>query len=128
MREHLSIHILIRLKQDICALHWSDVYFATSELLKYQQGLNTKTKSVITDENVQQKFKMELRAQMDESRCPKTFKLMLDVSDYYFDTVCRFFKHPGNMRWCTVYELISNLLWHFDEVVHFVCTAIEMAL
>ena len=58
--------------------HWSDVYLATSELVKYQQGLNTKTKSVITDENVQQKFKTELRALTDESRCPKTFKLMLE--------------------------------------------------
>ena len=58
--------------------HWSDVYLATSELVKYQQGLNTKTKSVITDENVQQKFKTELRALTDESRCPKNFKLMLE--------------------------------------------------
>jgi hypothetical protein len=58
--------------------HWADVYLATSELVKYKQGTNTKTKSVITDENVQQIFKTELRALADESRCPKTFKLMLE--------------------------------------------------
>ena len=38
--------------------HWADVYLylVTSELVKFQQGVNTKTKSVITDENLQQTF------------------------------------------------------------------------
>lgn len=58
--------------------HWADVYLTTSELVKFKQGMNTKTRSVITDENVQQIFKTELRALADESRCPKAFKLMLE--------------------------------------------------
>lgn len=58
--------------------HWADVYLVTSELVKFQQGLNAKTKSVITDENVQQIFKTELRAMKDVDRCPKSFKNILE--------------------------------------------------
>ena len=74
MGEHLSTQLLLRFKQDICAL--------------------------IKDSHL--------------------------ASNYFFDTVGHHFKHPGNTRWWSVYELLSDLLRHFDEVVHFVSTAIEI--
>jgi hAT family C-terminal dimerisation region len=74
MGEHLSTQLLIRFKQDICAL--------------------------IKDSHL--------------------------ASNYFFDAVGHHFKHPGNTRWWSVYELYCDLLRHFDEVVHFVNTAIEI--
>ena len=47
----------------------------TSELVKFQQGVNTIIKSVIADEIVQQLFKSELLRDLKvEDRCPMVKK------------------------------------------------------
>ena len=56
-----------------CIRRWADYYFQYGELPKFKGGTNVKTHSIITDENVQNLFRTELRKMKDEDRTPKAF-------------------------------------------------------
>ena len=51
----------VKTYKSACLRQWADNYLQTGELPEFKQGMHAKHSSIITDENVQEKFKTYLK-------------------------------------------------------------------
>ena len=61
-----------------CIQKWGDHFIKMGELLVYRQGMHTKLKSLLDDEDFMEGCQAWLRQQAPESRSPRTLKAYIE--------------------------------------------------